>query len=84
MNTDTELENAAYESERDRNYGNSLDERIDAYKAGAHFERERILKLLESNEASVKFINDDDPLGISPHEWADWLQEQLSDGGAGE
>ena len=32
------LEEAAYKSEHDREYGNSLEERMDAFKAGANYQ----------------------------------------------
>lgn len=48
----------------------------DAFIAGARFERDRILGMLRSPEsAEVDYFHK--PVGLSPDEWADWIENEL-------
>lgn len=55
-----------------------------AFLAGAGFERERILGMLNSPQASAYEDEKERhcynvPMGLYPSEWADWLSEKLEE-----
>lgn len=66
-----DLESAAHESEHNRDYGNSYDERIDAFKSGAAWQLAWVLERLRSMSVSEA--------GGNPEAFefaADWLKKK--------